>query len=151
MTTSTLPARYKINGLINTDRPVLDSLEKICNACGTFISYDIHAGQWAVIINKAGSAVKNFNDSNIIGPIQVNGTSLTQLYNSVIVEYPLRDTVDQTDYVQVSIPAQDRYANEPDNVLKITLDMCNEPVQAEIIGLLELKRPVAVTVCIKFV
>lgn len=140
MTTSTLPARYKINGLINTDRPVMESLQNICNACGTFLSYDIHQGKWAVIINRAGTAVKDFNDSNIVGPIQVNGTSLTQLYNSVIVEYPLRDTVDQTDYVQVTIPAEDRYANEPDNVLKITLEMCNEPVQAEIIGLIELKQ-----------
>jgi hypothetical protein len=140
MTTSTLPARYKINGLIDTANPVMQSLENICNACGTFLSYDIHQGKWAVIINRAGNAVKDFDNSNIIGSIQINGTSLTQLYNSVIVEYPLRDTVDQTDYVQVTIPAEDLYANEPNNVLKITLEMCNEPVQAEIIGLIELKQ-----------
>lgn len=141
MTTSTLPARYKINGLLDTKDPVFDNIEKICNACGTFMTYDIHEGKWSVIINKAETTIaKAFDDSNIVGAIQVNGTSVLNLYNSVRVEYPLRDTADGTDFVSVEIPAGDRYANEPDNVLQIRLDMCNEPVQAEIIGLIELKQ-----------
>lgn len=140
MTTSTLPARYKINGLLDTKDPVFDNIEKICNACGTFMSYDIHEGKWAVIINKTETAVMTFDDSNIVGPIQVNGTSILNLYNSVRVEYPLRDTEDGIDFVTVEIPTEDRYQNEPDNVLQLRLDMCNEPVQAEIIGLIELKQ-----------
>ena len=140
MTTSTLPARYKINGLINTTRPVMENLESICIACGTFLSYDVHQGKWAVIINRVGSSVAAFNDTNILGPIQVTGTGLRDLYNSVSVEYPLRDTVDQTDFVTVSIPAEDRFANEPDNELKIPMSMCNEPVQAQLLALIELKQ-----------
>jgi len=140
MATSTLPARYKINGLINTERPVMENLESICVACGTFLSYDVQQGKWAVIINRVGTSQALFNDSNILGPIQVSGTGLRDLYNSVTVEYPLRDTVDQTDFVTVSIPAGDRFANEPDNELKITMSMCNEPVQAQLLALIELKQ-----------
>lgn len=141
MPTSTLAARYKINGLLDTKQPVFDNLEKICNACATYLTYDVHAGKWAVVINRAEATVaKAFTDANIIGPIQVNGTGLTNLYNTVRVEYPLRDTADETDYVEITIPQIDRYPNEPDNVLQLRLDMCNEPVQAEIIGLIELKQ-----------
>jgi hypothetical protein len=118
----------------------MENMEKICNAAGSFLTYDLHQGLWSVVINKSASSVKSFDNSNIIGAIQVNGTSLTNLYNSILVEFPLRDTADQTDYVEISIPAGDRNANEPDNQLKITLDLCNEPVQAEIIGLIELKQ-----------
>jgi hypothetical protein len=118
----------------------MENLESICVACGTFLSYDVQQGKWAVIINRVGSAVANFNDSNILGPIQVNGTGLRDLYNSVTVEYPLRDTVDETDFVTVSIPALDRFANEPDNELKINMSMCNEPVQAQLLALIELKQ-----------
>lgn len=141
MTTSILPSRYKINGLLDSKNEVMNNIEKICNACGTFMTYDIHQGLWSVVINKAESTVsKHFDDSNIIGPIQVNGTSLLNLYNSVRVEFPLRDTADGTDFVQVTIPEVDRLANEPDNTMTLRLDVCNEPVQAEIIGLIELKQ-----------
>jgi hypothetical protein len=141
MTTSTLPARYKINGLMDTKRSVMDNMEKICNACGTFMTYDIHEGKWGIVVNKAESTVaKAFTDANIIGPVQVQGTSILNLYNKVRVEYTLRDTADSIDFIEIEIPAGDRYPNEPDNVLQIQLEMCNEPVQAEIIGLIELKQ-----------
>lgn len=118
----------------------MSNLETLCNACGTFMSYDIHTGLWSVIINTTGSSVKSFTNANIIGPIQVSGTSLQNLFNRVRVEFPLRDTSDGTDYIEIEIPNVDRYPNEPDNTLQMTLQMCNEPVQATIIGLIELKQ-----------
>lgn len=140
MTTSILPARYKINGILDTKAAVMSNLETLCNACGTFMSYDIHTGLWSVIINTTGSSVKSFTNANIIGPIQVSGTSLQNLFNRVRVEFPLRDTSDGTDYIEIEIPEVDRYPNEPDNTLQMTLQMCNEPVQATLIGLIELKQ-----------
>jgi hypothetical protein len=140
MTTSILPARYKINGILDTKAAVMSNLETLCNACGTFMSYDIHTGLWSVIINTTGSSVKSFTNANIIGPIQVSGTSLQNLFNRVRVEFPLRDTSDGTDFIEIEIPEVDRYPNEPDSTLQMTLQMCNEPVQATIIGLIELKQ-----------
>ena len=141
MTTSTLPSRYRINGLLDTKRSVMDNLESMCNSCGVFMSYDIHQGKWGIIINKAETTVaKAFDNSNIIGAVQVQGTSILNLYNKVRVEYTLRDTADEIDFVEYELPDEDRYPNEPDNVLQLRLDMCNEPVQAQIIGLMELKQ-----------
>ena len=139
-TASVLPARYKINGLIDTGQNVMQNLTALATSAGTFIGYDVHEGKWSVIINRASSSVKSFNDTNIVGAMQVNGTGLDELYNSVTIEFPLRDTADAMDIIKISIPAGDRNPNEPDNDLQIRLDQVNEPVQAEIIGLIELKQ-----------
>jgi len=139
-TASVLPARYKINGLIDTSQNVMQNLTALATSAGTFIGYDVHEGKWSVIINRASSSVKSFNDANIVGAMQVNGTGLDELYNSVTIEFPLRDTADAMDIIKITIPAGDRNPNEPDNDLQIRLDQVNEPVQAEIIGLIELKQ-----------
>ena len=132
--------RYEINGLISTDKPVFENLERICNNAGAWLSYDAYTGLWSVIINQPGTSVRSFDDSNIIGSLRVNGTSLTDLYNSVEVQFPQRELNDQPDFIRIEIPAGDRNANEPDNTLNITLDLINEQTQAEVLGLMELKQ-----------
>jgi hypothetical protein len=69
-----LANRYRINGLLDTAVPVLENIEKICNAAGSWLSYDTHEGRWGVVINQTGNSVASFNDSNIIGNISVSGT-----------------------------------------------------------------------------
>jgi len=136
----TLADRYQINGLIDTTRPVMENIEKICSAAGSWLSYDIHEGKWGVVVNEAGTPVVNFNDSNIIGNINIGGTGLSDLYNSVKIEFPHRDLRDSADYVTISIPSGDRNANEEDNTLNLSYDIINEPIQAQILGLIELKQ-----------
>jgi len=135
-----LANRYQINGLIDTSRPVMENIEKICSAAGSWLSYDIHEGKWGVVVNEAANPVAAFNDSNILGPITVGGTGLSDLYNSVKVEFPHRDLRDSADYVTISIPSGDRNANEEDNTLNLSYDIINEPIQAQILGLIELKQ-----------
>lgn len=132
--------RYRVNGLLATEDTVLDNLEKLCNAAGAWLTYDIHDGKWSVIINKSGTSSYSFDDSNIIGAISINGTGLDSLYNKVTVTFPHEDLRDQKDVVSIEIPAEDRNANEPDNTLNITYDLVTDPVQAELLGLLELKQ-----------
>ena len=137
---SVLDTKFSLNGLLATETPVLQNLEKICNAAGAWLTYDIHAGKWSVIINKTGNSVASFDDSNIIGPIRINGTGLYNLYNKVSISFPNADIRDQRDTITLEIPDADRNANEPDNTLNLTYDIVNDPVQAEILGLLELKQ-----------
>lgn len=136
----TLTNRYQINGLIDTDEAVLKNVEQITNSSGSWLSYSILTGKWGVIINKSGTSVASFDDSNILSGISVQGTGLTDLYNSVKVEYPNRDIRDRTDYVQISIPAIDRNPNELDKILQISYPYINEPVQAQLLGFIELKQ-----------
>ena len=140
MGTSILPYRYRINGLIDTSKTAIDNLELIGNSCATWITYDVQDGKWAVVINRAGDSVHSFDDSNIIGAIKLNGTGLVDQYNSVEVRFPHRDLNDQEDWVRIEIPAEDRLPNEPDNCLTMDLPVMNEPIQAQIIGLIELKQ-----------
>lgn len=135
-----LPYRYKINGLIDTSRPVMDNIELVGNSCATWLTYDAMNGRWSVVINRAGSVASSFDDSNIIGPINLSGTGLADLYNSVEVRFPHRDLNDQEDWIKIEIPEVDRLPNEPDNCLTIDLPVINDPVQAQVIGFIELKQ-----------
>ena len=138
--TSTLPYRYRINGVLSTDKTVMQNMEMITGACQSWLTYDINQGKWAVVINEAGNSIVSFNDSNIIGPISVQGTGLRDLYNSVRVEFPHVDLEDQPDFIEDTIPEIDRNANEPNNTLTINLDLINDPVMAESLGIVELKQ-----------
>jgi hypothetical protein len=140
MGTTTLETRFSINGLLATENTVLDNLTKLCNATGAWLTYDTYLGKWSVIINKAGASVKSFDDSNIIGPININGTGLNNLYNSVSITYPHEDLKDQKDVQYIEIPNSDRNPNEPDNELNLTYDIVTNPVQAQLLGFMELKQ-----------
>lgn len=131
---------FRINGVVSTEKTVLQNLETLCSAAASWLTYDASEGKWAVIINKAGTSVASFNDSNIVGPISVAGTGLYELYNKVRVEFPHVDLNDSLDYITVEIPDADRNSNEPDNTLNIQFDCINNPVQAEMLGLTELKQ-----------
>ena len=136
----TLTNRYQINGLLDTSETVNSNIEKICNACASWLSYDIHEGLWGVIINRTDTSSASFSDSNILGNISIQGTGLENLYNEVKVEFPHRDIRDTADFVTAEIPSADRNSNEYDNTLNLAYDIINEPVQAELLGFIELKQ-----------
>ena len=131
---------FSINGVIDTGNSVLQNMNEIASACGTWITYDINQGKWAVVINQAGSSDASFNDTNIIGGISISSTSLTEVYNAVEIEFPHKDLRDEKDYIKLNIPLVDRYPNEPDNVLSIKTELINDPLQAELIAARELKQ-----------
>ena len=144
-----LADRYQINGVLDTSKSVFENIEKICSTAGSWLGYDIQAGLWGVVINKATSSSASFDDSNILGSISVSGTGITDLYNAVNVQFPHRNLRDSSDFVNIEIPAIDRNPNEPDNTLNIVYDILNEPIQAQLLGFIELKQS-RVDLIIKF-
>ena len=137
---SVLPYRYRINGVLNTGDTVLANMERLANSCSSWISYDMFTGLWDVVINGPADAVQAFDDSNIIGSINLSGTGLREMYNSVEVQFPHSDLNNQMDYIRISIPPEERLPNEPDNTLNISYDLLHDPVQAMFLGLVELKQ-----------
>jgi hypothetical protein len=133
-------SRFTINGLIDTNRPVMQNLEEICNSSGCWFTFDNVTGRWSVIINQAGNSTFSFNNSNIISGITLNGTGLTDLYNSVRVTYPLADIKDAEDFVQITLPEAQWNPNEVQNTLDISLPLVNNQVQAQLIGFRDLKQ-----------
>ena len=81
-----------------------------------------------------------FTDDNIASGIGISGTRLDDLYNSYEVEFFDKHNRDQRAYARDSIVAGERNPNEPDNQLRISLGLCNNSMQADILGNLELRQ-----------
>jgi hypothetical protein len=140
MATSLLSAQYEFNGVVSTDKSVLKNLQDMCTACGSWLTYDIHEGKWAVVINTTGDSVASFDDSNIIGAITVQGTGLDQLTDHCIVNFPHTDINDNRDFIRIDAAVEDRFPNEISRPVTIETDLFNDPVQAQLLGLIELKQ-----------
>lgn len=137
---ASLASRYSINGLVDTTRSVMENLTNLCNSCGTWLTYDSTVGKWSVVINQPGTSAWSFTDSNIIGAIEVSGTGIRDFYNEVKVTFPRSDIRDQTDFVNIKLTSAERNPNEIDNPLNINYDLVTNPVQAELLGFIELKQ-----------
>jgi hypothetical protein len=136
---ATIPA-FKINGLLDTSKTVLSNLNALAKASGCWLTYDSTTGQWAVIINRPGDSTKSFNDSNIIGAISVTGTGVDQLYNAVSVQYPNADLMSTTDSANFELTSNYRFPNELDKRLTLQYDLISNPIQAQYLGIIELKQ-----------
>jgi hypothetical protein len=130
----------EINGVIDTNKTVMTNIQQLANACGSWVTFDINQGKWAVVINRAGTSAKSFDDSNIIGSINISGTGLTEFYNKVQLDFPHKDLLDQSDTITVSISEAVRFENEFDNTLNFSTELVNDPIQAEYLATLELKQ-----------
>lgn len=82
----------------------------------------------------------SFSDDNIISGISISSTRLDDLYNSVEAEFYDQYNKDQKAYARNEINAGERNPNEPDNQLRMSLDLCNNSMQADILGQMELRQ-----------
>jgi len=130
----------QINGVVRTSEPVWSNLERLAEAASVWFSYDTHAGVYAWVINEAGNSVAAISEADIIGPIQISGSGLTNLYNAVEVEYPRNDMNDQPHYATLNLPDGLRNAYEPDNKLQMSSEFINNQPQAEYVGMVTLKQ-----------
>lgn len=137
---SSIQTKYEINGVISTNKTVWQNLQTLASAAGCFLTFDIHAGKWAVIINEPGDSVYSFGDHNIIGAITISSTGVNELYNRVQIDFPHADLDDARDTIIDQIPVEDFYPNENDNLLSLSYDIINNPVHAEMLALRELKQ-----------
>jgi hypothetical protein len=137
--------RYTINGVLNTGDTVKNNIDRINLASSSWTTYDHKEGKWRVVVNRAATAGElasafEFTDDNIIGEINLSSTSLEDLYNSVEVAFANRNARDQSDYYRASVSSALRNNLEPDNQLRMRLDLVNNGIQAGRIGLIELMQ-----------
>jgi hypothetical protein len=124
-------SRYQIDGALNTFTPVIDNINKICQAGGAFFTYNAKQGKFGVVVNRPASNAELanafvFSDDNITSSITITSTELYSLYNQIEVEYASVSQRDQTDIYFAECNASIRNTNEPDNCLKYRLDMVND-------------------------
>ena len=131
---SATQARYRINGVIDTGKPVLDNVEKVLECCDSWMAYNAASGLWSVVINKAETSSFSFNDTNLIGEIRVSAIDINQQINQIQIEFPSKLNRDQPDLVYMETPAGLLYPNEPANRQTTTLEFTNDSVQAQYLG-----------------
>lgn len=130
----------QVNGVVRTSEPVWSNLERLAEACTSWFTYDVHTGLYSWVINEAGNSTASLSEADIIGPIQISGSGLNNLYNSIEIEYPNTDIRDQPHYVRLELPSDLRNAYEPDNTLQVTSEFINNQPQAEYSAMVNLKQ-----------
>jgi hypothetical protein len=133
-------SRYAINGYISTFNDCATNIKKICDACATFFLFDTKQGKFKVIPNRTSSSVFSLNDDNIVSKIQVSSTELYSLFNGADVEFADQNRRDQTNSINISTPSGDRNPNEPDNIIKMRLDLINDNIRASQLANLDLAQ-----------
>lgn len=128
--TPTTQARYRINGVVDTNKAVLKNIDDIMQACDSWLRYEASTGLWSVTINKAETPALALNDNNIIGSIVVGTVDLAQTVNVVEAKFPDSTNRDQYNYVNEAVPAWLLYPNEPLNKQTLTYELVNDSVQA---------------------
>jgi hypothetical protein len=123
--------RYTINGVVNAGDDVLTNLSKILVSCDSWLAYNAVNGKWSIIINKPETTAYFFDDTNIIGEIQVSCIDIASSINKVEAKFPNKDNKDQLAFVNVDTPSILLFPNEPVNKYSITLDYVNNNIQAE--------------------
>lgn len=127
--TSTQP-RYRINGVVDTNKAVLKNIDDIMSACDSWLRYEASTGMWSVTINQASTPALALNDNNIIGSITCGTTDLAQAVNVVEGKFPDGANRDQYNYVNLSVPPILLYPNEPVSKQTLTYELVNNSVQA---------------------
>jgi hypothetical protein len=140
----TTTPRYRINGILDTSVNVKDNMDRILQNSAAWLSYNVVAGQWRIVMKKAVDTATAlvFDDSNILSGINLSATNLTDLYNDLEIEYVDRYNKDQRGYSHPDMTGIQALMNpnEPANKLSMILDLTNRNVQADRIGLIELKQ-----------
>lgn len=122
--------RYRINGVIDASKSVLENVDQIMTACDSWMQYNATTGKWGIVVNKAQASSYSFNDSNIIGSITVGSVDITQMPNQIQGKFPDKTNRDQYNYVNLAVPNNLLYPNEPVNKLNVNYDLVNDSVQA---------------------
>lgn len=138
MTTLSETNRYRINGVIDTSKPVIENVENIANSCQSWFTYDNTTGKWGVIMNRAELSAFSFTDDNIVGAINVSTRGVESLYNSLEVNYPDRDLLDVNNTREHTIPTSLQAANEVDNKLNLAYSLISDQNRAQNLSISEL-------------
>jgi len=132
--------RWEINGYISTFEDCLTNIQKICQASATFFLFDTKQGKFKVIPNQPKASTFELTDDNIVSKMTVSSTELYSLFNAAEIEFADANRRDQTNIVKISTPSGELNPNEPENVIKMRLDLINDNMRAQNLANLDLTQ-----------
>jgi hypothetical protein len=135
--TQTQP-RFVFNGVINTDRAIMNNLQDMASSCDCLIKYNEIQGKWGVITQSPTYTIAmELNDSNLVSTIQITPLDIAGSYNVVECKFPdnsNQDAFNSSTFDLAQIDPTLLYPNEPVNKQSISLPLVNNDVQAQYIA-----------------
>ena len=132
--TQTIP-RFKFDGVVDTNRTIMQNMQDMASCCDCIIKYNDIAGKWGVITQSPTYTVAmDINDSNIISGLTINPTDIASSYNIAEVKYPDSRNQDAFSTCTIDLSIVDPellYPNEPINKQTISLPLANNDVRAQ--------------------
>lgn len=150
-------ARFRFDGVVDTNRSILDNLQDMASSCDCLIKYNEITGQWGVITQSPTYTVAmNLNDSNMVSAIQITPLDIAASYNVIECKFP--DNSNQDAFNSATFDLQEidpslLFPNEPVNKNSESLPLVNNDVRAQYIATRMLKagrEDLQVTVTINF-
>jgi hypothetical protein len=132
---TTTQARFRFDGVIETNRVVMSNLQDMASCCDCLLKYNEITAQWGVIVQKPTYDVAmEINDSNMVSAISISPIDLAGSYNIAEVKYPDRTNQDafaSATYDLAQIDPSLLLPNEPVNKQTINLPLVNNDVRAQ--------------------
>lgn len=130
--------RYRIDGVIDTNKTLFDNLNTIADACDSWLQWNESTSQWSPVLNREiryptwDQLPRLVTSSQIIGGVQITPTDINQVYNAIEAGFPVGNSQwqDKTDFVTFSIPPSLRNTGEIENELRLNLPLTNLKARA---------------------
>lgn len=140
---SATQARFRFDGLLNTNRNIMDNLQDMSSCCDCLLRYNEITAQWGVVVQSPTYTVAMaLNDSNLVSAIQISPTDIAGSYNVIECKFPDKqnqDAFNSTTFDLAQIAPGLLYPNEPVNKQSISLPLVNDNVRAQYLAIRMLK------------
>lgn len=136
-------ARFRFDGVVDTNRSIMDNLQDMASSCDALLKYNEIIGEWGVITQSPTYTVAmDLNDSNMVSAIQITPLDIAASYNVIECKFPdnsNQDAFNSTTFDLQEIDPTLLFPNEPVNKNSVSLPLVNNDVRAQYIATRMLK------------
>lgn len=137
-------ARFRFDGVVDTNRSIMDNLQDMASCCDCLLRYNEISGQWGVIVQSPTYTVSMaLDDSNMVSAIQISPLDIAGSYNVIECKFPDKgnqDAFNSTTFDLAQIAPSLLYPNEPVNKQSVSLPLVNDSVRAQYLAIRMLKE-----------
>lgn len=135
---NTLPQRFRFDGVLDTQQPIMTNLQYMATCCDCLLRYNEITNTWGVVVQSPTYTVAMpLDDSNVIGSINVTPLDIASSFNIAEVKFPDSSTQDSFNSATFNLAVINPsllYPNEPVNKQSISLPLVNNNVRAQYIA-----------------
>ena len=130
-----LPQRFRFDGLLDTQQPIMTNLQFMATCCDCLLRYNEITNSWGVVVQSPTySVAMALDDTNIVGPINVSPLDIASSFNIAEVKFPdgtAQDSFNSATFNLATVNPSLLYPNEPVNKQTINLPLVNNNVRAQ--------------------